>query len=194
MVHKSIALAKDFKQSFLSCEQNTEKIWRKLLIESKPYSDKIKRLLLINTKDCLDETQKQYQTKIDSYSLRKLQEENYIGSVPRLQLEDHSLVKSYVVLQFEDFTPSANPKFRNSTISFTILCNLDCWEMDDYKQRPYQIAGYIDGLLDDSKLSGIGTLQFLGAKQILINQNFGGLILMYRSTQEKQADQNPDLG
>ena len=43
----------EFKSSFLSCEKDTEAIIRKLFVESRPYSDTLKRLLLINTKDCL---------------------------------------------------------------------------------------------------------------------------------------------
>ena len=45
--------------------------------------------------------------------------------------------------------------------------------------RPYQIAGYIDGLLDETKLSGIGTLQFVGASEIIMNEYIGGLSLNY---------------
>ena len=41
--------------SFLSCEKDTEIILRRLFIDSRPYSDYLKRLLLINTPDCLDD-------------------------------------------------------------------------------------------------------------------------------------------
>jgi hypothetical protein len=44
----------DFTSSFLSCEKDLEAILKKLFIESQPYSDDLKRLLVINTKDCLD--------------------------------------------------------------------------------------------------------------------------------------------
>jgi hypothetical protein len=46
----------DLKSSFLSCEKDAETILRKLIVESRPYSDDLKRLLVINTKDCLDKT------------------------------------------------------------------------------------------------------------------------------------------
>ena len=58
-------LKKNFKSSFLSCQKDQETIWRKLLVESKPYSDRLKRLLIINAPNCLDKTQEQYQRKID---------------------------------------------------------------------------------------------------------------------------------
>ena len=40
----------DFKSSFLSCEKDAETIVKKLFVESRPYSDELKRLLLINNK------------------------------------------------------------------------------------------------------------------------------------------------
>ena len=42
----------EFNSSFLSCEKDTESIVNKLFVESRPYSDELKRLLVINTKDC----------------------------------------------------------------------------------------------------------------------------------------------
>ena len=35
----------EFKSSFLSCEKDTEAIIKKLFVDSKPYSDLLKRLL-----------------------------------------------------------------------------------------------------------------------------------------------------
>ena len=58
------------ESSFLSCEKDSESIIRKLFVESKPYNEEIKRLLLINTKDCIDDrTNQKYIDKIDSYSI-----------------------------------------------------------------------------------------------------------------------------
>ena len=41
------------KSSFQSVEKDIELILRKLFIENKPLSDELKKLLIINTKDCL---------------------------------------------------------------------------------------------------------------------------------------------
>ena len=63
----------DLKSSFLSCEKDTDTILRKLFIESRPYSDMLKRLLVISTKDCLDnETSELYKKKIQEASVKKL--------------------------------------------------------------------------------------------------------------------------
>ena len=43
----------NFKSSFQSCDKDTETILRKIFVESRPYSDKLKKLMIVNTKDCL---------------------------------------------------------------------------------------------------------------------------------------------
>ena len=69
----------DFTSSFLSCEKDLETILRKLFVESQPYSDDLKRLLVINTKDCLDnKTSEVYKKAIKDMSLAKLREKGYI--------------------------------------------------------------------------------------------------------------------
>lgn len=190
---KAQTLAKDFKSSFLSAEKDQEAIWKKLFVESKPYSDKLKRLLIVNQPDCLDESKVQYRKVIDNLSLKGMKDQGYLRVVPKLSFGEHEEIKSYIILEFDDYTPSDNPQYRNCVISFTIISHLDYWEMDDYKLRPHQIAGYIDGIMDGAKLSGIGTLQFLGASQIVLNEYLGGILLRYVATHEKKEDQNPEL-
>jgi hypothetical protein len=51
--------------------------------------------------------------------------------------------------------------------------------MNDFQLRPYKIAAEIDTLFNGRHLSGIGELQFLGANQLLLNDEFAGLTLMY---------------
>lgn len=182
MRRQSGILAKNFKSTFLSCEKDQETIWRRLFVESKPYSDKLKRLLIVNTPDCLDPHQYQYQIAIEEKDLRKMREEQYLRVTPRLKFHGHEEVKTYVLLEFDDFIPTSNSEYRDCVISFTIICHLDQWELDDYKIRPLQIAGYIDGILNESKLSGIGTLQFMGGSQVVLNEELGGFILRYVAT------------
>jgi hypothetical protein len=176
---RSAMLAKNFKSTFLSCEKDQEAIWRKLFIESNPYSNKLKRLLVINTKDCLDCSQEQYNIKLEDYDLATLKEKGYIKVVPKLDLGDFEEVKSYILLEFDTFAPTSNAEYRSSIITFTIMCHLDQWELDDYKLRPLQIAGYIDGIMDGSRLSGIGQLQFMGAEQLILNEHLGGIMIRY---------------
>jgi len=62
----------DFTSSFLSCEKDLQEILKKLFIESQPFSNDLKRLLVINTKDCLDKDNEIYQKAIQDMSLAKL--------------------------------------------------------------------------------------------------------------------------
>lgn len=196
MKRQSTLLSKNFKNTFLSCEKDQETIWRKLLVESKPYSDKLKRLLIVNTKDCLDPHQEQYQIAINQYSIKDMRDKQYLRVTPKLMFGEHEDTRSYILLEFDDFTPSSNEEFRDCVISFTIVCHLDEWELDDYKLRPHQIAGYIDGILNETKLSGIGTLKFLGASQFVLNEQLGGILLRYVATHMTNSDdsetRNPD--
>lgn len=192
---QSALLAKNFKSTFLSCETDQEKIWKRLFVESRPYSDKLKRLLIINTPDCLDETKEQYNLKLQQYSLKDLHDLKYLRTVPKLAFGEHEEVKSYILLEFDDFVPTENPHYRNCVITFSIICHLDYWELEDYKLRPYQIAGYIDGLLNETKLSGIGTLQFMGASELVLNEYLGGMMIRYMATHgnEDREKLNNDL-
>ena len=182
-------LKKNFSSTFTSISTDQETIWRKLLVESKPYSDKLKKLLIINTPNCLDPTQEQFQRKINQYTIKDMIDNQYIKVIPKLSFGEHEEVKSYVLLEFDDFTPTSNPQYRDCVISFSIICHLDYWDMDDYKLRPWEIAGYIDGILNGEKLSGIGTLQFLGASQLVLNEYLGGVLLRYIA---KNSNANDD--
>ena len=64
---------------------------------------------------------------------------------------------------------------------FDIICHTDYWDLGDYRLRPLKIAGYIDGILNNSKLSGIGTLQFLTANELILNEQLSGYTLVYEA-------------
>lgn len=180
MRYVSPQLKMDFKKTFVSCEKDQEEIWKKLFFQNKPYSDYLKRLLIVNSPDCLDMDNKSYADLIDQYDFHRLIDEEYITVVPKFNLKEHDEIKSYILLEFDDFVPNgSNPQFRNTVITFTIVCHFDAWKLDNYSLRPHQIAGYIDGILDNSKLSGIGTLQFMGGSQFTLNEHLGGYMLRY---------------
>ena len=94
-----IMKAKDFQSSFLSCPKDIEEILRKLFLSSKPFSDDLKRLLVINTKDCLDnKTEPLYNQKINAMSLAKLRQDEYIKLEPKIKIPEHEEVKSYIIV------------------------------------------------------------------------------------------------
>ena len=169
--------------SFLSCEKDAELIIQKLFINSRPYSDLLKRLLLINTKDCLyDMTNPVYIKKINDTSVQKLIEEGYVRLVPKILLGENEEVKTYIRLSFDNFRPSKNPEFRDCIIEIDIICDPEYWDLGNYRARPIKIAGYIDSILNKTKLTGIGELQFLGMNELVLDENLCGYCLMYSAT------------
>ena len=179
---KNLAMS-PFQSSFLSCEKDAEIILKKLFIESRPYSDDLKRLLVINTKDCLDDkTNPIYLEKIQKTTLPDLIEKGYIKLSPKLNFGEFEEVKSYILISFDNFVPNAkNPQFRDCTVTFDIMCHIDNWDLGNYRERPIKIVGFIDGILDNSKLTGIGTFQMMGCNQLILNEDLAGYTLMYKA-------------
>jgi hypothetical protein len=173
-----------FESSFLSCEKDAEGIIKKLFVDSKPYSDMLKRLLLINTQDCLDNmTNQEYVNIIKSTSIKDLIDENYIRFKPKITRGENEQVKNYLVISFDNFVPNDNnPYYRDCVVMIDILCHTDYWDIGNYRQRPLKIAGYIDGILNNTKLSGIGKLQFLGCNELVLSEEISGYCLMYAAT------------
>ena len=179
---KDLAM-KPFQSSFLSCEKDAEIILRKLFIESRPYSDDLKSLLVINTSDCLEyKTNPIYTKKLKEIGLKELMEKGYIRLTPKLNFGEFEEVKSYILISFDNFIPNANnPQFRDCTVSFDIICHTDYWDLGNYQLRPLKIVGFIDGILENSRLTGIGTFQMIGCSQLILNEELSGYTLMYRA-------------
>jgi hypothetical protein len=134
-------------------------------------NDRLKKLLHYTTRDAM---KKNNLTEDESYALFN----KNIKMVPKLYVDGSVL--NYIIISFDNFVINAtNPEFRDNIISFDIVCHFDQWQLEDFELRPYRIAAEIDSMFNDKHLTGIGKLQFLGANQIVINDEFAGLTLMY---------------
>lgn len=173
----------NIKSSFLSCEKDAETIVRKLFVDSRPYSDELKRLLLINTKDCLDDRNNPvYNKKIANTSLSDMIDEGYIRMKPLIKMGENEEVRSYICLSFDNFIPHANNiYYRDHIIEIDIICHIEKWDLGNFRLRPLKIAGYIDGILDQTKLAGIGTLDFVACNEIVLSEELAGYCLTYRT-------------
>lgn len=182
MKRDTILTANRFNSSFLSCEKDIETILKKLFIESKPYSDILKRLLVINTKDCLEDNSEIVLNKIQQTTLSQLIKDKYIRLSPKIEIEEHDEVKAYLIISSDNYTTNENnPYYRDCTITFDIICYTDYWDIGNYRLRPLKIAGYIDGILNNAKLSGIGTFNFIGCNELILNETLSGYTLSYRA-------------
>ena len=115
-----------------------------------------------------------------------------IKIIPKLYVD--SSVLAYVIISMDNFAPSTNPQFKDNIISFDIICHFDQWQLKDFQLRPYRIAAEIDSMFDNQHLTGIGELHFMGASQIILNDEFGGLTLLYQAIhggEDKKNAPNP---
>lgn len=182
-MHTNLVKRETFESSFLSSEKDTETILKKLFIESQPYSNILKRLLVVQTKDCLTNLEEpEYKKKIAAMNLPKLIQDGYVKLAPKIRIPEHEEIKAYLILSYDNFTPTTNPQFRDCTIHFDIICHTDYWQMDNYQIRPLKIAGFIDGILNNTRLSGIGTLQFVSCNETVLDETLSGYCLTYLAT------------
>jgi hypothetical protein len=109
------------------------------------------------------------------------QSEENIKIVPLIEITNEML--NYLTITFDGFTPNAtNPQFRDNLIKFHIYCPLEQWQLKDFQMRPYKLAAEIDTMFNNKHLTGIGTLEFVGAEQFFMEDvPYGGLCLLYRA-------------
>lgn len=169
------------KSSFLSMEKDTGIIVNKILQDKR-----LQRLLYYPTKDCLSQPDLTEEQAIGLFGQQ-------VRIVPRLDVDN--LLKNYLIITFNNFrTNYENPQFRDNTIMFDILCHYDTWQLEDFSLRPYKIAGELDFLFNDKRLTGIGKLEFLSATELFLNTEYGGLCLCYQAIhgeEDKKFQPNP---
>lgn len=157
------------KSSFLSLEKDLDSIVGMVM-----KNNNLKRLLYYNSKDCLTKP------ALNEDETLKLFEEN-IKIVPLIEITNEML--NYLTITFDGFTPNAtNPQFRDNLIKFHIYCPFEQWQLKDFQMRPYKLAAEIDTMFNNKHLTGIGTLEFVGAEQFFMEDvPYGGLCLLYRA-------------
>ena len=170
------------KSSFLAQEKDME-----LIVNMIMKNNSLKKLLHYTSKDCLD------RPKLTEDETLELFGKN-IKIVPKLTIDN--TVLNYMIINFDNFTPNGtNTEFRDNIIEFDIICHFDQWHLKDFQLRPYRIAAEIDSMFDGKHLTGIGKLQFLGANQMILTDEYAGLCLMYSAIhgeEDKKFMPNPN--
>lgn len=174
------------KSSFLSIEKDTNIIITQML-----KNERLKRLLKYTTPDCIKNATGKCGNLTEEESVELIGKQ--IRMIPRLALDGDVL--NYVIVNFDNFTPNhKNPHFRDNIVEFDIICHFDQWQIADGQLRPYRIAAEIDSMFDGEHLTGIGRLEFISANQMIINDEFAGITLLYAAIHgdEDQKDMQPE--
>jgi hypothetical protein len=144
------------ESSFLIIDKDLEKIANKMLT-----NPRLLKLLHYRTSDALSRPNLTAKEKVDLIG-------DEIKIVPKLDIDKECPI--YVIITFDNFTPNAtNPEFRDCTVNFDIFCHPDHWNLGNFQLRPYKIAGELDAMFNKAKMTGIGTLQFAGANNLVLN-------------------------
>lgn len=152
--------------SFLSVDKDMEVITNKIL-----QNERLKRLLYYTTKDALDRPNITEDASLELFGKN-------IKNIPKLQFNKEVL--NYINIHFDGFVPNdTNPAFRDNIIVFNIVCHYDQWNLKGFSLRPYKIAAEIDSMFNNQRLTGIGTLEFLGMNQKVYNDEFAGLNMIF---------------
>ena len=154
------------KSSFLSLEKDAALIVKDIL-----GNNELKKLLFYEDKNCLslpDLTAEQTASLIDKQ----------IMICPKIDIDREMF--SYIVITFNSFLPNkSNPEYRDNLIAFNIVCHFDSWNLGDFQLRPYKIAGELDSMFNGKQIFGIGSLEFVGAERFVLNDELGGITLLY---------------
>ena len=169
------------KSSFLSAEMDMS-----IIVDRIMKNDRLKKMLYYTSRDCLD---KPKISEDETYEMFGKQ----IKIVPKLYVDGSVL--NYIIISFDNFTANNNnPEFRDNISEFDIICHFDQWHMKDFELRPYKIAAELDSMFNDKRLTGIGKLEFLGANQMILTDEYAGLCLMYQAIhgeEDKEKAPNP---
>lgn len=165
------------KSSFLSMEKDMHLIANMML-----RNPRLKKLLYYNSADALNRAEPNEDQTLEMFGKN-------IKIVPKLYVDNSVL--NYIIVSFDNFTQNAtNPEFRDNIVEFDIICHFDQWALKDFQLRPYKIAAEIDSMFNDKHLTGIGKLEFLGANQMILTDEFAGLCLMYQAIHGEEDKKN----
>ena len=169
------------KSSFLSIEKDMQ-----IIVDKMFKNNRLKKMLFYTTKDCLSKPNVSEDDTIEMFGKN-------IKIVPKLTVDNSVL--NYIIISFDNFTSNmSNPEFRDNIIEFDIICHFDQWHMKDFELRPYKIAAELDTMFDNKHLTGIGKLEFLGANQMILTDEYAGLCVMYQAIhgeEDKKKMPNP---
>ena len=166
------------KSSFLSTDKDLSLIFQKIM-----GNQRLLKMLYYTQKDCLKAPDL---TDTEIYGMLEKQ----LKIVPNLTITEEC--PNFVIVTFDNFIPNAsNPEFRDCTINFDILCHPDHWNLGNFQLRPHKIAGEIDAMFNNQYLTGIGTVQFAGGNNLVLNDQLMGMSLMYRTVHGDEDKRNP---
>lgn len=103
-----------------------------------------------------------------------------IRTIPKVRANEVS--EAFVIISIPSFELDDNEDFSDCLIAIDVICPIDKWAIDDICPRPYKIMDVIYDELQNSRVTGIGTLQFLSASQSVIYEEVTDHQMLFQVT------------
>ena len=137
---------------------------------------RLKRLLLISTRDCLTTTDSEALSKIESLSYDQLCEKGYIrfeiGPIDAFEAQD-----CYICVEKEKkkniFGEDSND------LNFTVICKNEIADMDDYRTRHVEICSALNEMLNGKEIAGVGNTYFMMCKPNAISDEYSSCTIWF---------------
>lgn len=154
------------ENNFLAIPKDWKKIVEKILT-----NEKFLKLLYYKSKDALK------LPNLSEAEKERLINKNIL-SHPYIPSEDE--VENYIQILFDNFTQNqVNPQYVDNMIVITLLCHKYTWILEDWNLRLYTMANEVMNMLNNKKLTGIGTVQFVTASAFVPNSSVFGLTMTF---------------
>ena len=103
-----------------------------------------------------------------------------IRIIPKARLNE--VTEPVIVITIPTIELHDNIDFSSLTVQIDVLCPIDKWQIDDICPRPFKIMQRIYDCLQASKVTGIGTMQFLAAEQSVIYEGVSDNQMVFQVT------------
>lgn len=131
------------------------------------------RLLKYMDKDPLNSSIEDWDTSISLIGTN-------IRTIPKVRANE--VTEAFVIISIPSFELDDNEDFSACLIAIDVICPIDKWAIDDICPRPYKIMDVIYDELQNSRVTGIGTLQFLSSQQSVIYEEVTDHQMMFQVT------------
>lgn len=122
---------------------------------------RLKRLLLIPTRDCLTTTDAASLEKLESMSYEQLCEKGYIRFAIG-PIEDFEAQDCFICVETEMKKDILGDN--TTELTFTVICKNELADLDGYKARHLEICSVLNGMLNNKEAEGIGNTYFMSCK------------------------------
>lgn len=140
---------------------------------------RLKRLILIPTRDCLSATDIETTAKIESMSFELLCEKGYIrfedGPIDAFEAQD-----CYICVEKETDC---------NELRFTVICNKEIEDMEDYRIRHLEIVSVLNEMLQGKEIAGFGKMyySFCLPADVDISDDYEGLTIWFSDEESTEC-------